>query len=81
MFAMRYEKPLRGPLRFASVKAISKRRDGRVVEGTPLLRVQGRNLLESSNLSLSAIFLTPRQFYINFIDNILIDRLIESLRF
>jgi hypothetical protein len=30
-------------------------RDGRVVEGTPLLRVQGRNPLESSNLSLSAI--------------------------
>jgi hypothetical protein len=32
-----------------------KWRDGRVVEGTPLLRVQGRNSLESSNLSLSAI--------------------------
>ena len=27
-----------------------------MVEGTPLLRVQGRNPLESSNLSLSAIF-------------------------
>jgi hypothetical protein len=32
------------------------RRDGRVVEGTPLLRVQGRNPLEGSNPSLSATF-------------------------
>jgi hypothetical protein len=36
------------------------RRDGRVAEGTPLLRVQGSNLLESSNLSLSAIFYSSR---------------------
>jgi hypothetical protein len=30
------------------------RRDGRVVEGAPLLREYGRNLIEGSNPSLSA---------------------------
>jgi hypothetical protein len=42
-----------------------KRRDGRVAEGAPLLRAYGRNLIEGSNPSLSAMHrylnLFPRQ--------------------
>ncbi len=35
------------------------RRGGRVVEGAPLLREYGGNLIEGSNPSLSAIFFAP----------------------
>ena len=41
-----------------SSSASRKRKDGRVVEGVPLERVYAGNRIESSNLSLSAMFIT-----------------------